>query len=109
MEVSLQTLRDMASRLGATMTVLHERLISCSQLQDFGNRDSEMSHKNIKSKVEIQRTGEKRIAKVLIRKLRKDDRDKKSVTDLRLAVMGGHDAGKSTLLGIITFIKKKIY
>lgn len=80
MKLSLKTLRDMADRLGAETTVLRERLTKC---------------KSRTNKVE-----EKRVAEVLVRKLRKGDADDQDVViDLRLAVLGGQDAGKSTLLG----------
>ncbi|XP_033207312.1 GTP-binding protein 2 isoform X2 [Belonocnema kinseyi] len=83
MKLSLKTLRDMADRLGAETTVLRERLAKC---------------KSRTSKVE-----EKRVAEVLVRKLRKGDADDQDVViDLRLAVLGGQDAGKSTILGVLT-------
>lgn len=86
MKASLKTLRDMATRLGATTRVLRERLASTKD-------------KQVKNKI-ISSNGERRVAEVLVRKLRKDDReDQESVIDLRLAVIGGQDAGKSTLLG----------
>lgn len=88
MKASLKTLRDMATRLGATITVLRERIAH----RKFANK---------KSKTKSNKDKEKRVAEVLIRKVRKDDRDEESVIDLRLAVMGGQDAGKSTLLGKI--------
>ncbi|XP_043266594.1 GTP-binding protein 2 isoform X2 [Venturia canescens] len=89
MKASLKTLRDMATRLGATTRVLRERLASTKG-------------KQIKDKI-ISSNGERRVAEVLVRKLRKDDReDQESVIDLRLAVIGGQDAGKSTLLGVLT-------
>ncbi|XP_058799976.1 GTP-binding protein 2 [Phymastichus coffea] len=89
MKASLKTLRDMATRLGATITVLRERTAH----RNYTNKDSKTN--NNKNK-------EKKVAEVLIRKVRKDDRDEESVIDLRLAVMGGQDAGKSTLLGVLT-------
>ncbi|EGI65254.1 GTP-binding protein 2 [Acromyrmex echinatior] len=74
MKASLKTLKDMASRLGATIRVLRERIATSSA-----------------------------IAEVLVKKLRKDDReDQDSIIDLRLAVTGAQDAGKSTLLGVLT-------
>lgn len=86
MKASLKTLKDMANRLGATINIIRERL-ACP-----------LNNKKLKAK--NNKNEEKRVAEVLIRKLRKDDRDEESVIDLRLAVMGGQDAGKSTLLGI---------
>jgi GTPase len=85
MKASLKTLKDMATRLGATTNILRERLT--------------YPKTNQKSKLNDDKKDEKRVAEVLIRKLRKDDREEERVIDLRLAVMGGQDAGKSTLLG----------
>lgn len=74
----------MASRLGATTCVLRER-VAISK------------YKNVKEK---KCDGERRVAEVLVKKIRKDDReDQGNVVDLRLAVIGAQDAGKSTLLG----------
>lgn len=84
MKASLKTLNDMAARLGATTSILRER------------------HANSKNKDITTRHNkeERKIAEVLIRKLRKGDReDQDSIIDLRLAVTGAQDAGKSTLLG----------
>lgn len=86
MKASLKTLKDMASRLGATIRVLRERIATSSTSKTL------MSQNNNKE--------EKKVAEVLIKKLRKDDReDQDSIVDLRLAVTGAQDAGKSTLLG----------
>lgn len=85
MKVSLKTLNDMAARLGATTTILRERLANSK------NKDI-TTHSNNKE--------EKRVAEILVKKLRKGDReDQDSIVDLRLAVTGAQDAGKSTLLG----------
>ncbi|KAL6260780.1 hypothetical protein P5V15_008305 [Pogonomyrmex californicus] len=86
MKASLKTLKDMASRLGATIRVLRER-IATSKTLTLQNNNKE----------------EKKVAEVLVKKLRKDDReDQDSIIDLRLAVTGAQDAGKSTLLGVLT-------
>lgn len=72
----------MASRLGATIRVLRERVATSKTLASQNNNE------------------EKKVAEVLVKKLRKDDReDQDSIVDLRLAVTGAQDAGKSTLLG----------
>ncbi|XP_001599526.2 GTP-binding protein 2 [Nasonia vitripennis] len=88
MKASLKTLRDMAARLGATTNVLRER-------------STHPKSNNKRAKAKNNKSEEKRVAEVLIRKIRKDDREE-CVIDLRLAVMGGQDAGKSTLLGVLT-------
>ncbi|XP_052469774.1 GTP-binding protein 2 [Carassius gibelio] len=74
MEASLQTLRRMAEKVGADITVLREQEV---------DHDSDESH---------------RIAEVLIRKVPDDQQ----FLDLRVAVLGNVDSGKSTLLGVLT-------
>lgn len=69
MESSLCTLKKMADRLGASMTVLRQRAV-----------------------------GEKLVSEVLVRKV-PDDRQ---FLDVRVAVVGPAEAGKSTLLGVLT-------
>ncbi|XP_041351929.1 GTP-binding protein 2-like [Gigantopelta aegis] len=77
LEASIQTLQTMAKRLGASLTVLREKTVA--------EKDSE--------------TGKRRRAmEVLVRKV-PDDQE---FIDLRLAVLGNVDAGKSTLLGVLT-------
>ncbi|XP_026135042.1 GTP-binding protein 2-like isoform X2 [Carassius auratus] len=74
MEASLQTLRRMAEKVGADITVL---------------REQEVDHDSDESQ---------RIAEVLIRKVPDDQQ----FLDLRVAVLGNVDSGKSTLLGVLT-------
>ena len=91
MDSSLKTLANMAARLGASINVLRRKVTNSKNNKP-------------KDKTKESKSDERSVAKVLIRKLRKDDReDQESVVDLRLAVMGGQDAGKSTLLGINIF------
>lgn len=76
----------MASRLGATIRVLRERIATSSASKTLALQNNNRE--------------EKKVAEVLVKKLRKDDReDQDSIVDLRLAVTGAQDAGKSTLLG----------
>lgn len=83
MKASLKTLNDMAARLSATTSILRERL---------ANSKNKSAHSN--------NNEERRVAEVLVKKLRKGDReDQDCIVDLRLAVTGAQDAGKSTLLG----------
>ncbi|XP_012522961.1 LOW QUALITY PROTEIN: GTP-binding protein 2 [Monomorium pharaonis] len=92
MKTSLKTLKDMASRLGATIRILRERIATSST-----------SNKTLASQNNNNNKEEKKVAEVLVKKLRKDDReDQDSIVDLRLAVTGAQDAGKSTLLGVLT-------
>ncbi|XP_055026712.1 GTP-binding protein 2 [Misgurnus anguillicaudatus] len=74
MKASLKTLRKMADKVGADITVLREREV------DY---DSDEMHK---------------IAEVLVRKVPDDQQ----FLDLRVAVLGNVDSGKSTLLGVLT-------
>ncbi|XP_076830820.1 GTP-binding protein 2 [Brachyhypopomus gauderio] len=74
MRASLRTLHRMAEKVGADITVLREREV------DY---DSEEPRK---------------IAEVLVRKVPDDQQ----FLDLRVAVLGNVDSGKSTLLGVLT-------
>ncbi|XP_028828065.1 GTP-binding protein 2-like [Denticeps clupeoides] len=75
MRASLGTLRRMAEKVGADITLLREREV------DY---DSERSCR--------------KIAEVLVRKVPDDQQ----FLDLRVAVLGNVDSGKSTLLGVLT-------
>lgn len=74
MSASLQTLQQMAFKLGATTTILRERLVD----NENGNG--------------------RKVAEVLVRKVPDDQHN----IEVRVAVMGSADAGKSTLLGVLT-------
>ncbi|XP_060781426.1 GTP-binding protein 2 isoform X2 [Neoarius graeffei] len=74
MRASLRTLHMMAEKVGADITVLREREV------DY---DSDETRK---------------IAEVLVRKVPDDQQ----FLDLRVAVLGNVDSGKSTLLGVLT-------
>ncbi|XP_067681273.1 GTP-binding protein 2-like [Haliotis asinina] len=76
LEASVNTLKRMAVRLGASLTVLRERTVE----QDGENC--------------IRR----RALEILVRKV-PDDQE---FLDMRLAVLGNVDVGKSTLLGVLT-------
>ncbi|XP_051550838.1 GTP-binding protein 2-like [Myxocyprinus asiaticus] len=73
MKASLKTLRRMAEKVGADITLLREREV-----------DSERARR--------------KIAEVLVRKVPDDQQ----FLDLRVAVLGNVDSGKSTLLGVLT-------
>ncbi|XP_039282850.1 GTP-binding protein 2 isoform X2 [Nilaparvata lugens] len=70
MTASLETLEQMATTLGATTTVLRQRIVDDSR----------------------------QVAEVLVRKVPDDQHN----IEVRVAVMGSADAGKSTLLGVLT-------
>ncbi|XP_030854561.1 GTP-binding protein 2 [Strongylocentrotus purpuratus] len=75
LEASLDTLNRMASRLGATTTILRERCVDC----EGENTD-------------------RKACEVLVRRVPDDQQ----FIDLRIAVLGNVEAGKSTLLGVLT-------
>ncbi|XP_052446295.1 GTP-binding protein 2 [Carassius gibelio] len=73
MKASLKTLRRMAEKVGADITLLREREMDCDRAR-------------------------RKIAEVLVRKVPDDQQ----FLDLRVAVLGNVDSGKSTLLGVLT-------
>ncbi|XP_059425707.1 GTP-binding protein 2-like [Carassius carassius] len=73
MKASLKTLRRMAEKVGADITLLREREVDCNRAR-------------------------RKIAEVLVRKVPDDQQ----FLDLRVAVLGNVDSGKSTLLGVLT-------
>ncbi|EPB79432.1 elongation factor Tu GTP binding domain protein [Ancylostoma ceylanicum] len=75
MEASLTTLRTMAGALGANMVILTEK--------DVTPRNSPLR---------------RRVVEVLVRKVP----ESQQFIELRLAVLGGADVGKSTLCGVMT-------
>uniref|UniRef100_H3CGL9 GTP binding protein 2b n=1 Tax=Tetraodon nigroviridis TaxID=99883 RepID=H3CGL9_TETNG len=75
MRASLKTLKRMAEKVGADITLLREREVDYDQ--DRNTR---------------------KIAEVLVRKVPDDQQ----FLDLRVAVLGNVDSGKSTLLGVLT-------
>ncbi|KAK2819543.1 hypothetical protein Q7C36_021189 [Tachysurus vachellii] len=74
MKASINTLRRMAQKVGADITLLRER------------------------EVDYESDKPRRIAEVLVRKVP----DNQQFLDLRVAVLGNVDSGKSTLLGVLT-------
>merc|ERR1711962_1380971 len=73
MDSSIETLREMARRLEATIQVLRDRVV-------------------------VTEEGPRYVAEILVRKV-PDDRQ---CIDLRVCIMGSADVGKSTLLGVLT-------
>ncbi|XP_042214312.1 GTP-binding protein 2-like isoform X2 [Homarus americanus] len=74
LEASMKTLRRMAKQLGASLTVIREKTISGHNGQT------------------------RKAAEVLVRKVPDDQYS----IELRIAVLGNSDVGKSTLLGVLT-------
>ncbi|CAK9304200.1 unnamed protein product [Gordionus sp. m RMFG-2023] len=82
LELSKITLKRMAQKLGATMQILREKeVISYNSINDLDQIDDQ-----------------KFICEVLVRKISEDH----TFTDLRVAVLGNHFSGKTTLLGVLT-------
>lgn len=73
MDSSLDTLREMARRLEATVQVLRDRVV-------------------------VTEDGPRMVAECLVRKVPEDQQ----CIDLRVCVLGSADVGKSTLLGVLT-------
>merc|ERR1719495_1024361 len=73
MDSSLDTLREMARRLGATIEVLRDRVV-------------------------VTENGPRLVAEILVRKVPDDQQ----CIELRVCVLGSADVGKSTLLGVLT-------
>ncbi|XP_033101158.1 GTP-binding protein 2-like [Anneissia japonica] len=74
LQASLHTLRKMAHKLGATINILRQRVVNDCQFE------------------------KKTACEVLVRKVPDDQ----PFIDLKLAVLGNVDGGKSTLLGVLT-------
>nr|CAH0112948.1 unnamed protein product [Daphnia galeata] len=77
MDASLDTLGTMARRLGASVTVLRRRSLDATD----NEANADLS-----------------VAEVLVRKVPDDQRS----IDLRVAVLGNVEVGKSTLIGVLT-------
>lgn len=75
MKQTMETLKQMSERLGADLSILRQREVNCEAL---GER--------------------KTIVEVLVRKVH----EPQQFLDLRVSVLGNADAGKSTLLGVLT-------
>ena len=81
----MQTLYLMAEKLGATLTILRERVIR-----------GESNSKFPKYCQNLQKC--RKVVEVLVRKVPDDQQ----TIELRIAVLGNVEVGKSTLLGVLT-------
>ncbi|KAK3921921.1 GTP-binding protein 2 [Frankliniella fusca] len=86
---SLQTLKQMALSLGATTTILRERWLDDSDSDGSNSNDSLNGNTT---------NDQRKVVEVLVRKIPDDQHN----IEVRVAVMGSADAGKSTLLGVLT-------
>ncbi|XP_034233745.1 GTP-binding protein 2 [Thrips palmi] len=91
MTASLQTLRQMALSLGATTTILRERWLDDTDADTDGSSSNDSLNGNTVS-------DQRKVVEVLVRKVPDDQHN----IEVRVAVMGSADAGKSTLLGVLT-------
>ncbi|KRT83365.1 hypothetical protein AMK59_4740 [Oryctes borbonicus] len=89
MKDSLQTLKQMAVKLGATTTTLRERIL------DNGRCVTEVLVRKVGKKESVTTSIQYKIPKSKV----PDDQDN---IEIRIAVLGNADAGKSTLLGVLT-------
>lgn len=88
MDNSLDTLQEMARRLGATVQVLRQRQI-----------EPRTGSSTSSSRIDSSTTTEWRtVAEILVRKVPDDQQ----AIDLSVCVLGSADVGKSTLLGVLT-------
>lgn len=94
MTASLQTLRQMALSLGATTTVLRERWLDDVD-SDSGSSGDSLNGNSVDGTTD---THQRKVVEVLVRKVPDDQHN----IEVRVAVMGSADAGKSTLLGVLT-------
>lgn len=92
MRASLATLKQMAHKLGASTSVLRQKYITSGTMNlnnnSVRNGNRHATNGNLKRSV----------AEVLVRKIPDDQHN----IEVRVAVLGGADAGKSTLLGVLT-------
>ncbi|CAO3683901.1 unnamed protein product [Umbelopsis ramanniana] len=77
LELSMQTVNDMASRLDADVSIIRS------------------------VKIDIKDQDSKQVIEVLIRRRTKSD--PQSCMEIRVVLVGAHDAGKSTLLGYLSY------
>lgn len=77
LELSMQTVNDMASRLDADVSIIRS------------------------VKIDIEDQDSKQVIEVLIRRRTKSD--PQSCMEIRVVLVGAHDAGKSTLLGYLSY------
>lgn len=108
MDKSLATLKRMAHRLGASMNIIRERVVVDEEAESSPNKvdDSEnventsplsCDEKEEKNKKTTRST--KKAAEVLIRRVPDDSQ----FIDIRIAVLGNVDSGKSTLISVLTY------
>ncbi|KAJ3068806.1 GTP binding protein, partial [Quaeritorhiza haematococci] len=91
LEASLTTLRRMGNVLKADVSIIRERLVSGEVIDN--------SYRGLASPPPRQINAVRKVAEVLVRKCLTDDHH---FLEIRVAIVGGHDAGKSTLLGVLS-------
>lgn len=123
MEKTLSTLKRMAQRLGASMNIIRERTVESSSEADCEDDNDNDDHKISNSlyvnsqndenkapnrivtkhednkKRTNKRRKKKTVAEVLIRRVPEDSQ----FIDIRIAVLGNVDCGKSTLISVLSY------
>lgn len=116
MEKSLATLKQMAQRLGASMNIIRERIVETSeddddigivldnedssgQINNRENQEPNCARNEEKVKPTEKRKKRKTAVEVLIRRVPEDSQ----FIDIRIAVLGNVDCGKSTLISVLTY------
>ncbi|KAF9177588.1 GTP binding protein [Haplosporangium sp. Z 767] len=101
MEISLKTLRRMANFLKADVTILRKVSVESTQQSDSGNGEEASSlgtaHKQLSTHSGSPRTKPEYL--VVEAKVTSRLADEHHFLEIRVALVGGPDAGKSTLLG----------
>lgn len=106
MKASLSTLKQMAYKLGASISVLRQKYITNGN-GGIGNNNNNNNVgqsgmgsriRNLNRSMGNSSNSKRSVAEVLVRKIPDDQHN----IEVRVAVLGGADAGKSTLLGVLT-------
>jgi GTPase len=108
-EESLETLKRMASELSADVSVICEREVPQENMEkrkrtksnagplDAAESPASGTSTDANTKVEPFQNKRKRVAEVLVRRFGEEE-----YLDVRIAVCGNVDSGKSTLIGVLT-------
>lgn len=126
-KLSLQTLEIMVTKIGAKMTVVNERIVESGQNNDISIRDDIVqgtsrgprnkgthSKHHKKSKSGVENAAENKSKRFVANKLQKKQSVRKVIQvlvkrkthdisdELRVAVLGPTESGKSSLLGVLS-------
>lgn len=124
-KLSLQTLELMATKIGAKTTVVNERVVESGQNNDISNRDDLMqgnsrgtrnkgSKHHKENKPSFENAAENKSKRSTTNKIQKKQPQRKVIQvlvkrkthdisdELRVAVLGPTESGKSSLLGVLS-------